>query len=150
MASRTGETTIARFESSNDFSPRVETGVQAIGNVHAKFQANLREMDEALYTEKGTVWKMDIHEWTLRLVATLFTGVIEPGDEDKVGGGIQIATIDRRGWIEGKVDRLKDLRSISWEQVSVGSHEVKQFSRENKLPPLASAESQPKAKSRSS
>ena len=155
MASEPTEISILKFDAEHDFFPELEKDVQSIGSARAKFTAKMDEADEAFFTVRGTVWKIGIREWALRLVSTPFSDVVEPGDDDSVGGGIQIATIDRTGWSWCNVDRLRDLTSgVSWEHASVAPDDVKQFMHEKKQPPLASVRSsaptkRPRAKAKS-
>lgn len=135
-----GRGLITRLSSSDGFVPEDLTDVQVIGSMVAcsKFQARNAELEEQFLGGTGEVQRLDIREGALRLVAELFSSVIEPGIDSTVGGSVQIVTITHVQWVEPRVDRFKEPKpGISWEPMSVDLDRVKRYMRDEQKPPLA-------------
>lgn len=135
-----GRGLITRLSWFDGFVPEDLTDVQVIGSTAAcsKFQARIAELEEQFLGGTGEVQRLDIREGALRLVAQLFSSVIEPRIDSTVGGNVQIVTISHGQWVEPRVDRLKEARpGISWEPMSIDLHRVKRYMRDRQMPPLA-------------
>lgn len=128
---------VLRLESRNDFTPHETDGLQAIGSGGRVFEERFTKAEEALWNDPSTVWKLDVDEWAGRLVATLFADVIEPGIDKAVGGGVQVRLIDRKGWSKPVIDRLRSPKEVRWERISADPDDMKVFTEEQGLPPLA-------------
>ncbi len=142
---------IIRLESTDDFVPAYETDVQMIGNLaaRARFQSALTEQEAAFFGGLGQSLEVHIRAWAGQLAQILYDAVIEPCAERTVGGGIQVVTLDRRGWHECRIGYVDLDTEDGWHEVSAFPSDMSQYVRDSRLPPLAwTARAASKAKAR--
>jgi hypothetical protein len=141
LARLDGKTSVIRLGYDDEFDPHIEDDLQVIGWPSAceKLLAKLAEKEEGFLAGE-VAWKVDIEEWALRIAGTLFTDVIEPGDERTVGGGVQVAILGPNSWKDLTVVRLglRDIETAEWELISADPERLKSYRRQFNVPPLAS------------
>ena len=142
MVNRRGQSAMMSFSHLTDFQPVMEAEVIAAGRPTAckNFLDGLAAVEDSLLPNPGS-WELDLHVWAMQLATHLYHGVIEPGEDPKVGGYVQFAVLSEQGWREDKISTTStpDIPE-TWQQVTVERDALRRYHEVWKVPRLASGE----------
>ncbi|HXG36288.1 MAG TPA: hypothetical protein VNL15_04905 [Dehalococcoidia bacterium] len=144
MVNGIGEAELIYFSYTTDFSPLFLRGVYGVGMQSAcgELQKRLARVEESLPPPSGDPSSSGVEQWAIQLAGQLYYGVIAPGEERTVGGWVQMAILDSRGWRDLQVETASQdpLKAESWQRITAQHQELKRYTEMYKVPHLASGD----------